>query len=215
MTTGIFGGTYNPVHWGHVRTASEIASALGLEKMLMVPCGLPPHREQPQVSAETRLEMLSLAIEGFPELVIDDRELKRHGPSYSVETLESLHDDYAGQSYALCVGADAFVHLDSWHRWKELFELAHLVVAHRPGWSFDNIKDQLSDELQQQLARRLLQDPKQIKNQPAGSIVSLKVTEIDISSSDIRHRIARHQSVSGLMPTAVEAYIKKHSLYQV
>ena len=214
MTIGIFGGTFNPVHWGHVRTASEIKNALDLDKMLMVPCGLPPHREQPQVSAESRLDMLSLAIEEFPELVIDDRELKRHGPSYSVDTLASLHEDNPGQCYALCVGADAFLQLDSWHRWKQLFELAHLVVAHRPGWSLEDCRNQLSVELQKEMDKRLGK-PGDIENHKAGMIVSLNVTEIDISSSDIRQRIANKESISGLVPVAVEAYIKKHGLYQV
>lgn len=215
MTIGIFGGTFNPVHWGHVRTASEIRNALSLEKVLMVPCGIPPHRDQPEASSEARLAMLSLAIEGFPELDIDNRELKRNKPSYSVDTLKSLHDDDPGQSYALCVGADAFLHLDTWHQWEELFDLAHLIVAHRPGWSLQGLQDQLSDELKQQLNKRLVHDSGEIERQHAGLIMPLKVTDIDISSSDIRRRVANNESISGLVPVAVESYIRKHELYRL
>jgi nicotinate-nucleotide adenylyltransferase len=214
MTIGIFGGTFNPVHWGHVRTALEIKNTLGLERMLMVPCGIPPHREQPGVSSDDRLAMLKLVVNDFPELEIDERELKRNGPSYSVDTLQSLHDEMPGQSLAMCIGIDAFLQLNTWHRWQDLFGLAHIVVAHRPGWSMENITDQLSVELQKQLKQRYLADAAELTGKSAGIIVELKVTEIDISSSNIRQRINNNESISGLVPTTVEAYIKKHGLYR-
>ena len=214
MTIGIFGGTFNPVHWGHVRTASEIKNVLGLEKMLMLPCHIPPHREQPDVSADSSLAMLKLAINEFPELEIDERELKRDGPSYSVETLQTLHDDIPDKSFALCVGADAFLQFNTWHRWRDIFDLAHLLVAHRPGWSMNAIIEQLPDELREEMSDRLIQDAAQLKKQNSGSIMALKVTEIDISSSDIRQRVANNESISGLVPVAVETYIKKHELYR-
>jgi len=214
MTIGIFGGTFNPVHWGHIRTAIEIKHALGLDKMLMLPCGSPPHREQPEVSSETRLTMLKLALEEYPELEIDDRELKRDGPSYSVDTLQSLHADMSDQNIAMCIGADAFLLLNTWHRWRELFELAHIVVAHRPGWSIENVRKQLPSELEEVLSERYLEDVTRISEKPSGYIVELNVTEIDISSSNIRQRVRSNQSISGLVPIAVEGYIKKHSLYR-
>lgn len=214
MTTGIFGGTFNPVHWGHVRTALEIKNALGLDKMLMVPCGIPPHRELPGVSSDSRLAMLKLAIEEFPELEVDERELKRGGPSYSVDTLQSLHDEMPGQPLAMCIGIDAFLQLNTWHRWQDLFELAHVVVAHRPGWSMDKITEQLPQELQKQLKMRYVTDAAELTVKNAGMIIELKVTEIDISSSNIRQRIEDNESISGLVPTSVESYIKKHGLYR-
>lgn len=213
MTIGIFGGTFNPVHWGHVRTASEIKNVLRLEKMLMVPCHVPPHRAQPDVSSEIRLAMLKLAMTDFPELEIDEREIHRDGPSYSVDTLYSLRNENPEKSFALCIGADAFLQLNTWHRWQELFDLAHIVVAHRPGWSLKTIMDQLPEELQQELTDRLVYDGEALKTQAAGLIMATKVTEIDISSSDIRRRIANNESISGLVPVAVEAYIKRHELY--
>lgn len=214
MTIGIFGGTFNPVHWGHVRTALEIKNTLSLDRMLMIPCGIPPHRQRPGASSEARMEMLKLAIEGFPELEADDRELKRNGPSFSIDTLQSLHDELPEQSLAMCIGIDAFLQLDTWHRWLGLFELAHIVVAHRPGWSMQNITEQLSEELQKQLKQRYVTEVTELADINAGAIIELKVTEIDISSSDIRQRIENNESISGMVPTTVEGYIKKHGLYQ-
>lgn len=214
MATGIFGGTYNPVHWGHLRTAIEIKHALDLEKMLLLPCGVPPHREQPEVSSEMRLAMLKLALEDFPELEIDDRELKRNGPSYSVDTLNSLHSEMPDEIFVMCIGADAFLQLNTWHRWRTLFELAHIVIAHRPGWSLDEVSKQLPDELQSELSARILREAGRFSEKKAGYIMELNVTEIDISSSNIRQHVANHEPISDLVPEAVEAYIKRHQLYQ-
>ena len=214
MAIGIFGGTYNPVHWGHVRTALEIKNTLKLEKMLMVPCGIPPHRQLPGVSSDARLAMLKLAIKDFPELEIDERELKRGGPSYSVDTLQSLRNEMPGQSFAMCIGMDAFLALNTWHRWQDLFGLAHIVVAHRPGWSMEKIRDQLPSELKNELKQRYKTDLAEISRNKAGTIVELKVTEIDISSSSIRQRIENNESISGLVPVAVEGYINRQSLYR-
>ena len=214
MAIGIFGGTFNPVHWGHIRTAVEIKNALVLEKMLLLPCGMPPHREQPEVSSEMRLEMLKLAVKDFPELEIDDRELIRKGPSYSVDTLQSLRNEMPEQTFALCVGVDAFLYLNTWYRWRKLFDLAHIIVAHRPGWSIAEATEKLPDELRKELTQRYVSDFTKIDEKKSGYIVELKVTEIDISSSDIRQRVARNDSISGLVPAAVEGYIKKHGLYR-
>lgn len=214
MTTGIFGGTFNPVHWGHVRTALEIKNTLKLERMLMVPCGIPPHRQQPGVSSDERLAMLKLAIRDFPELEIDERELKRDGPSYSVDTLQSLHEEMPDQSFAMCTGMDAFLTLNTWHRWQDLFDLAHIIVAHRPGWTIDKITEQLPADLKKQWQARYKEDVTEISRNKTGIIVELKVTEIDISSSDIRRRIENNESISGLVPVAVEGYINRHELYR-
>lgn len=214
MTIGIFGGTFNPVHWGHVRTALEIKKTLELDRMLMVPCGMPPHRDQPGVSSDDRLTMLRMALNDFPELEIDERELQRDGPSYSVDTLQSLHDEMPDQSLAMCIGMDAFLGLNTWHRWQDLFGLAHIVVAHRPGWSMNEITDQLPVELKKELKQRYVSDITEMSGTNSGLIIELKVTEIDISSSSIRKRIGNNKSISGLVPVAVEGYINKHALYR-
>lgn len=213
MTIGIFGGTFNPVHWGHLRTALEIKNVLKLERMLLIPCGMPPHREQPDTDPDTRLAMLKLAITDFPELEIDDRELRRDGPSYTVDTLGSIRKEFPDMPIAACIGTDAFLHLNTWHRWKELFELAHVIVAHRPGWSIEKIKEQLPKELQQEVAKRMTEDLSEITTGDHGKLLDLKVTDIDISSSNIRQRVNNHESISGLVPVGVEGYIKRHHLY--
>lgn len=214
MTIGIFGGTFNPVHWGHLRTALEIKNVLKLERMLLIPCGIPPHREQPDAGPEIRLAMLKLAIADFPELEIDDRELRRDGPSYTVDTLDSIRREFPGTAIVACIGADAFLHLTTWHQWKDMFKLAHVVVAHRPGWSMEKIKEQLPKELQEQVAKRSTTDISAISNNDHGELLDLKVTDIDISSSGIRQRIKNHESISGLVPVGVEGYIKQNHLYE-
>jgi nicotinate-nucleotide adenylyltransferase len=214
MTVGLFGGTFNPVHWGHLRTALEIKKALRLTRMLLVPCGSPPHREQPDVNSETRLAMLKAAVTGYSELEIDDRELKRTGPSYTVDTLQSLHNEMPEQSFVLCVGVDAFLQFNTWHRWQDIFNLAHIVIAHRPGWSMESIADKAPKALQTEIEQRYISNPEQLNQNNSGLILELKVTQIDISSSDIRQRIINNEPISELVPEAVVEIIQQHNLYK-
>ena len=211
---GVFGGTFNPVHWGHVRTALELYKVLMMDTMLMIPSGIPPHREEPDVDTGLRLAMLRAAIADHPELIIDERELKRSGPSYMIDTLQSLRQEQPHASIALCVGVDAFVYLHTWHRWRELFDYAHIVVAHRPGWPVDNLMQQAPAELREVIERRLVTDVQQLKAKSAGLLLAQKVTDIDISSSDIRQRIAHGESVAGLVPEGVLRIIEQNHLYQ-
>ncbi len=131
---GILGGTFDPIHHGHLRCAQELLQDLPLDEVRLVPCRIPPHRDTPQASAEQRLRMLKAALDGAPGLTVDDRELSREGPSYTVDTLHSLRAEFGATPLCLIVGMDAFNGLDRWHRWQELIGLAHIVVAHRPGW---------------------------------------------------------------------------------
>ena len=131
---GIFGGTFDPIHYAHLRTAFELQQALRLKEIRFLPAGNPPHRDQPIADAKLRLEMVQLAVAGQPGFLVDDREVRKAGPSYSVETLAELRHEYPDRSLCLIVGMDAFLSLPKWHQWQELLQLAHLVVAHRPGW---------------------------------------------------------------------------------
>ena len=140
---GIFGGTFDPIHYGHLRSALEVKDIFGLNEVRLIPCASPPHREQPAVTAEMRLQMLELAIKNQPGLKIDTRELDRHKvsdqtPSYMVDTLKSLRQEFPAEPLLLFIGTDAFKHLTSWHQWQQLFDYAHIVVMTRPG--FDNTK---------------------------------------------------------------------------
>lgn len=211
---GVFGGTFNPVHWGHIRTALEIKKALAMDSMLLVPCGIPPHREQPDISASIRLAMLQAAVAEYHQLHIDERELRRPGPSYSVDTLQSLREENGDTPIGLCVGVDAFIHLDSWHEWQRLLELAHIIVVHRPGWPLESLSEQLSDGLRAVVGDRVTRDVNMLRQRSGGLILPQKVTEIDISSSDIRRRVAQGESIAGCVPPAVAEIIQQLHLYQ-
>jgi nicotinate-nucleotide adenylyltransferase len=131
---GILGGTFDPVHYGHLRTAYELMEAVDFAEVRFLPAGIPPHRDAPHADAPTRLAMVRAAIEGEPRFIVDDRELRREGPSYSVDTLLDLRAEHPHRSLCLMVGMDAFLGLPQWHQWRRILQLAHIVVAHRPGW---------------------------------------------------------------------------------
>jgi nicotinate-nucleotide adenylyltransferase len=211
---GIFGGTFNPVHWGHVRTALELKNALVMDTVLMVPCGIPPHRDEPDTSPQIRLAMLKAAIAGIDGLQIDDRELKREGPSYTIDTLRSLRDEKGHLPIGLCVGVDAFVALDTWHQWQQLIEFAHIIVVHRPGWPVEGMDQQVSTELKAMIHAHRVDDSARLHEQAAGFLLTQKVTNIDISSSDIRQRIAQGKSIKDMVPEQVQKIIESNKLYQ-
>ncbi len=146
---GVYGGTFNPVHYGHLRTALEVKELFGLQRLHLIPCRLPAHRGQPEADAEIRMQMLAAAVADTPGFFADRRELERDGPSYMVDTLAALRSELADDTpLLLFIGADAFAGLERWHRWQRLFELAHVVVMTRPGF----LHGPLPDFLQQRLA---------------------------------------------------------------
>ncbi|MGZ8137342.1 MAG: nicotinate-nucleotide adenylyltransferase, partial [Methylococcaceae bacterium] len=146
---GIFGGTFDPIHYGHLRSALEVKERLGLTEVRLIPCSQPPHREQPVAPAPMRLQMLELAIKNQPGLIADTRELQRQGSSYMVDTLQSLQQEFKDRSLLLFIGADAFNHLTGWRQWRQLFDYAHIVVMTRPGFTIQNLdnffKNRLTD----------------------------------------------------------------------
>ncbi len=205
----IFGGTFDPVHFGHLRPALEVAETLNLEEMRLVPARVPPHRGDPGVSAEHRLAMLELALAGQERLVIDRRELSREGPSYTVDTLVSLRAEYPDHALALVLGEDAFASLSRWHRWKELTELAHLVVMTRPG-----ARRVLDAALEDLSARCRVPDADALRQARAGGLLVAEVTPLAISASGIRELIAAGRDPRWLAPDAVLDYIREHGLYR-
>jgi len=211
---GLFGGTFNPVHWGHLRTALEIKKALSMDTMILMPCGIPPHRDEPDIEPEIRLAMLNAAIADNDELQVDDRELQRAGPSYTVDTLQFIRDEQGDVSIGLCVGADAFVYLDTWHQWTNLIKLAHIIVAYRPGWPVESLEQQVSGDLKAMLKQHLVTNSELLHEKPAGYVLTQKVTDIDISSSKIRQCIAQGKSIEDYVPPNVLQFIKSKMLYQ-
>lgn len=207
---GILGGTFDPVHYGHLRSALELQEALELKEIRLLPSAVPPHRPAPRASAEQRLAMLRLAIAGQSGLSVDSHELERSGPSYMVDTLTSLRAELGDTPLCLILGADAFLGLPSWHRWQELNDLAHLVVMHRPGWSVESAEA----ALKAQLRERRLDSASALAAKPAGGIWLQPVTQLDISATALRELIAAGRSPRYLLPEAVWDYIRAQGLYR-
>lgn len=211
---GLLGGTFDPVHYGHLRLADELQRALELDDVRLVPAGDPPHRGAPHASAAHRVAMLELARLEFPRLAIDAREIRRGGKSYTVLTLESLRAEAPARPLVLFVGADAFLGLPLWHRWDELFGLAHVVVVGRPGVSLDA---DLAPPLAAQWRARATEDRAALQKSPAGAIYRQDVTPQPISATAIRAALARGrdgiEAVRGLLPAAVLSYIARNGLY--
>ena len=210
---GVFGGTFDPVHLGHLRPAVELAETLGLERLHLIPAGHPPHRRAPRTETEHRLAMLRLAIADQPGFVLDQRELRRDGPSYMVETLAELRAEVGMETpLALLLGMDAFLGLASWHQWQRLPELAHVVVSHRPGWSPHSLEDQ-GGPLATFTTENRVERVAELHGRPAGAVFLSPVTQLDISSSRIRALLAEGRSPRWLLPDPVHSYIHDNRLY--
>lgn len=213
----VFGGTFDPIHFGHLRVALELKKQLALDRLHLLPCHHPPHRAAPETDSAHRLAMVKLAVAGDAALWVDDRELKQQGPSYTVKTLESLRKEI-GQDTALCLamGADAFLAIESWHRWQEILDLAHIVVMTRPGWQMpgaDLTARGLSSVASDLLKTHRVANAEQLRLQVAGNILPLEVTALEISATQIRRLIATGHSARFLLPDAVLQYIRQHKLY--
>lgn len=206
---GIFGGTFDPIHYGHLRTAFELMEAIQLAEVRFLPAGTPPHRETPEASAETRMAMVRAAIEGQPGFILDDRELRREGPSYSVDTLLDLRAEFAHRSICLIIGMDAFLGLPQWYHWREILQLAHVVVAHRPGWRTPDMGP--LGELLVDLGTGRVRD---LHESRAGRIYIHAVTQLEIASSTIRGVIRQGRDPRFLMPDPVRRLIAESGCYR-
>jgi nicotinate-nucleotide adenylyltransferase len=206
---GIFGGTFDPIHFGHLRTAFELLQALRLNEIRFMPAGNPPHREITVASAAERYAMVKAAIAGQPGFTVDDREIRREGLSYSVDTMRTLRADFPDHSLSLIVGMDAFLGLPKWHQWRELLELAHLVVAHRPGWRAPSM-----GPLGELLVDRGTGRSGDLLERRAGCIYIHAVTQLEISSTEVRKLIAAGRDPRYLMPDAVREIIEQTGCYR-
>lgn len=205
---GIFGGTFDPIHYGHLRTALELLEGLGLAEIRFVPCGDPPHRLKPTARSDLRLRMVQAAVAGQPDFLVDDQELKRGGPSYSVDTLRGLQGDYPGRPLCLLVGMDSFLSLPEWHNWREILDLGHIVVAHRPGWRVPEAG--ILGELVRERSTDRVED---LHDAQCGRIHVHAVTQLEISSTELRSLIHAGFDPRYLMPEAVRAIINETECY--
>ena len=209
---GILGGTFNPIHYGHLRMAQELADGLGMDEVKFIPSANPPHKDSVTVSAEHRAAMVKLAIADNPKFSIDELELSRDGASYTIDTLISLRETL-GKDTSLCLmmGSDAFVKLNTWHRWQELLDYAHIILVQRP----DNAKQQppLPKEVQALLEAHYTEQISDLTNQNAGLINMQAISAQDISSSQIRENLNHGVSVRYLLPNNVAEYIAQQNLY--
>lgn len=206
---GVFGGTFDPVHYGHLRSALELVEHLQLRQLRLMPCAVPPHREVPACSAAHRAAMVELAVAGEPRLVCDGRELEREGTSYTVDSLIELRQEL-GQGCSLCLvmGCDAVLKITTWHRWQELLDRAHVVVIARPGWQLP-----AAGPVAEWLGRNRLANPLQLHRRAAGGILIEELRPLAISSTEIRRLLAAGRSPRYLLPQAVLDYIQTHDLY--
>jgi nicotinate-nucleotide adenylyltransferase len=205
------GGTFNPIHYGHLRAALELAEALNFSELRFIPAANPPHKPAPEVSAGHRAAMVELAITNNPLFKLDTRELARTGASYTFDTLVSLREEL-GQEVSLCwvMGSDAFVKLNTWHRWKELLNHCHIILVQRP-----NVENQpnLADELATFLQDNYTENMDDLSEKSVGYIHMQAITPLDISATKIREALKTGQSARYLMPYNVIEYIKTHKLY--
>jgi nicotinate-nucleotide adenylyltransferase len=210
----VLGGTFDPVHWGHLRIASETAVALKLPEVRLMPSKAPVHRAVPGASGEQRLAMLRLAAAAVPSLTVDDRELMRDTPSYTALTLASLRAEFPLRPLIWLIGVDAFLHINQWYEWPRLFDLAHFVVLNRPGFA---VSQALSPALAEVWQGRLTRSADTLANTAHGSIYLHTVTPQAISATVIRNTIAAGGSDDTLLsflPQPVLAYIRAHQLYR-
>jgi len=205
---GIFGGTFDPIHYGHLRSAFELLQALRLSEVRFIPAGDPPHRDMTIASSAQRLTMVKAAIGQQPGFNVDDREVRRSGPSYSVDTLAELRQEMPERSLCLLVGMDAFLGLPKWHRWRDILSLAHLVVAHRPGWRAPT-QGPLGELLVDAGTGRV----DDLHESKAGRIFIHAVTQLEISSTEVRNLIASGRDPRYLMPDAVCDLIQDSACY--
>ena len=210
MSVALFGGTFNPIHFGHLNLANNLVDYLQIESVRMIPCAIPPHRETPNVSAEHRMAMLALATAGNNAIVADDLELKRKGTSFSIDTVTQVRQDIGAKTpLFFCLGMDSVSTIDSWHRWTDLLDNCHIVACSRPNYHLP--KDGVVTSWVEQ---HLCEDLTELKKQSHGCVHLCKIPPLDISSSSIRDSIKCGKSIDQMTTQSVVNYIRQHSLYE-
>ncbi|OAI48413.1 hypothetical protein AYO45_05035 [Gammaproteobacteria bacterium SCGC AG-212-F23] len=207
---GLLGGTFDPIHFGHLRTALEIRNALNLAEVYLVPCYQPVHRKLPIATPEQRLAMVSCAVADEPLLKVEDCEIRRQRPSYTIETIEEFRKNKPRTPLCLIMGIDALLSFSSWHRWQDILKQCHLVIAHRPQYQIPH-EGVIADLLK----KCLTTDVNVIHETLGGHIILHPVTPLEISATDIRKQIATGHTPRYLLPEPVLEYIRNHGVYHI
>tara|TARA_B100000929_G_scaffold88643_1_gene69351 strand:- start:15 stop:650 length:636 start_codon:yes stop_codon:yes gene_type:complete len=205
----IFGGTFDPIHLGHINMAEQCVKQCQLDTLYFMPCAIPAHKAKPGISDEHRINMLKLAIEDIPYFTIDYRELNRSGASYSLLSLQELRAEHPTTPIIFLIGMDSFISLDKWFKWQEIVTLCHIVVYQRPGQTC-NVAGELAHYKEQAYTDNLAE----LKQQPAGKLFFLNGLQIDAASREIRNKLHSNSEITELLPTSVSQYIAQHHLYQ-
>jgi len=213
---GILGGTFDPIHFGHLRPVLDVVEKLNIEKCHFIPCSIPHHRALPTASSAQRLDMVTAAIKNEPRFYLDPREIERDGTSYTIDTLESIDKEITNnETICLIVGIDAFVTFDQWHRWQDILKICHVVVTHRPRWNVEKIfeRNKISTALDDVIANHRVKNKSELDSCRYGKIIFQSVTQLDISSTNIRVLLADNKSVDYLLPDDVINIIKNQNIY--
>ncbi len=212
---GIFGGTFDPVHSGHLRVIVEIIENFDLDKLRVIPCGTPPIKSAAIATPAQRINMLRLAVSNQQNVIIDDIETHRNGPSYTVDTLTEIKEKYPQSPLYLILGTDAFLGLNRWHRWHDILSLAHIIIIHRPGWNINAAESTTRpcEEIITMLNSNLVSDKLTLQQNPTGNIMLFPIRKLDISSSAIRKLIKSGKSPRYLLPQDVLNFITAEQLY--
>lgn len=207
----LFGGTFDPIHYGHLRPVEALAKEVGLQQVTLLPNHVPPHRPQPEADSQQRLAMVKLAIADNPLFTVDDRELQRTAPSYTIDTLEMIRKEYGpASSLAFIIGQDSLLSLYKWHRWQDLLNVCHLLVLARPGYH----QQMERAELQAWLEQHQISDSALLNQQPNGYIYLANTPLLAISATEIRQRLHQSMGCDDLLPRSVQRYIELQGLYR-
>jgi nicotinate-nucleotide adenylyltransferase len=211
---GILGGTFDPIHYGHLRLAQEALEQCNLSEVRFIPGGTPPHRSAPHAAAQQRLDMVRLAASDNTAFIVDEREIHRNDPCYTVDTLTELRAELGTQQpLCLLMGGDAFLSLHTWHAWEKLFELAHIVVMQRPGRKVEAHTAETDPGLHSRYHQHVKNSAAALHATPAGAVLVIDMPALDISATDIRQRCAEGKNIRYLLPDTVADYIHSHHLY--
>ncbi|MEX2132001.1 MAG: nicotinate-nucleotide adenylyltransferase [Pseudohongiellaceae bacterium] len=207
---GVMGGMFDPVHLGHLQAAVTAMQSLHLESIRLIPCYQPNHRDPAICSPSQRLEMLHLATAGMSGIIIDDREIRRGGVSYTVDTLTALHEEFANAVFVFVLGIDSFLSITDWYRWERLFELCHFLVLGRPGYQVNP-----ETEIGRQFRDRRVNNPQDLFKNISGGVLLVSDMNVGLSSSAVREKIRIGESIRGMVPQVIESYLVEHNLYRI